>query len=389
MEASFNTERRVWEKITLTHEFVSESCCFCDIDNDNSIELIAGEYWWKLDGSGDKQRFRVIKPSWLPHWPHSDKVDPHPHLREGGGEPQYRNSTYDWAIDLTGNGLKDVVWVGMHKDPIVWCENIGEESLWPTHEITSGGIYESVLLCNIIENACPSLVTIPQKNWVAWYEKPENPRERWKEHIIGFQGGDWHGLGYGDMDNDGEIEILTKYGVYFRRDDPRDLWKWKKIFQVIEDGQIVEGLGDVFNIEVTNFSSGEYPNLVSSSPHKCGIWYWDFEDEKNGALYYKRHTINETYSQIHSLRSTRFRNSVNNVVICGKRWQAHGIDGDINPYSEPVLLEFYDYKKAKYNIIDSESGVGLKFDVYSDERFDYIAVSNKKGVHCFKRKNCL
>jgi hypothetical protein len=196
-----------WKKRILTSNFESESCCFADVDGDGIDELVAGDSWWRLDGSNEKYRFRNIEWAWLPAWPHNDREDPMPHLRFGGGPPLYRNSTYDFAVNnLSEAKGPDIISVGMHKDPIVWYQNrFASKTMWPKHLIAQGGVYEAVVLTDILHNERPSIVTVPKKPWVAWYEPKVDPYAQWDEHIVGYNGGDWHGLGAGDLNGDGHI----------------------------------------------------------------------------------------------------------------------------------------------------------------------------------------
>jgi hypothetical protein len=388
-----NMIKNRWVKHTLTNSFVSESCCFLDIDGDGEVELIAGDSWWKLDGSKIRKKFRDVVPDWLPEWPYKDRKDPHAHLRKGGGTPNYRNSTYDWAVDLTGTGIPDVIWVGMHKDPIVWCENsYDSEGNWPIHTITDGGIYESVIYTDILKDGRPSLVTVPRKPWVAWYEPPDDPRKRWIEHIIGFEGGDWHGLGAGDLDGDGKVEVITKDGYYYYEDDPRKPWSFKRIKQITEDGKCINGLGDVFIIEVMDLTSNGIPDLISASPHNYGLWWWELIEDTNKERVYRRHTLNNSVSQLHSIKIFKRNYRDNSLsIVCGKRWHAHGPYNDVDP-NGPALLMAFSPKELSWTdtlceIIDDDSGVGIKFDTGMDSKGNcYIAVSNKKGVHFFTQK---
>lgn len=113
-----------WVKRTVHPTFQSEGCCFADVDGDREAELVAGDSWWTLE---DARRtvFRSLNPAWLPDWGGGERVDPHAHLRRGGGPAQYRDSTYDWGLDLSGSGAADILSVGMHTDPIRWYETAG------------------------------------------------------------------------------------------------------------------------------------------------------------------------------------------------------------------------------------------------------------------------
>ena len=374
-----------WTKIQLTDQFVSESCCFCDVDNDGEIELVAGDSWWKFQNGIKRFPFRDVSDKWLPDWPHEPEKDPHPHLRKGSGHaPEYKADTHDWVYDITGDGRPDILWVGMHRDPIYWCENTGRGTGdWPKYKITEGGIYESVVFTDRI-NGKPSLVTIPKKPYIAWYEPGDNPKDPWIENILGDEGGDWHGLGVGDIDNDGKVEVICKNFLYKQDGDIRKLWRKKQIKQILEDGSIIDGLGDIFIVDVVSIDKNSYPILISASPHKTGIWWWSVEDDQESFIIFKRHTIPCDTSQLHAIRTIIRENKA--FLFFGKRWRAHGIDGDVDPYGEPkvFLAEFTQGSFSSPHAIDSSSGVGIKFDAVENQNSIMVGVSNKKGLHVFK-----
>lgn len=381
-------ERMNWIRKTLTEEFLSESCCFADMDGDGDDELVAGSYWWKRDGSA-KIKFREIHPAFLPDWPHPHKPDPHPHFRRGTGVPAYKASTYDYLLSPS---TRQLLCIGMHRDPIyVLTPGPERGDEWRRDEVIKGGIYESAILTNSLLQSRPALVTIPAKPFVAWYEPDADFTAPWTEHIIGEEGGDWHGLGVGDIDRDGRVEVITKSCAYFYDDLPQKPWRKQAIHQVTEDGSYAESLGDVFRIEVLNIPDQPAPILISSSPHRFGLWYWSLLEENAERRVYRRHVLNSDVSQLHSLQVRPLSMHEPAAIITGKRWHAHGPDGDVDANGTPFLLAFQFGSQAgelpAKSIIDDRSGVGIHFATRYDAagRLE-IATSNKRGVFLFSQQ---
>jgi hypothetical protein len=379
-----------WTKTTLTDEFVGESCCFADIDGDGTVELVAGDYWWKLGDEGYCRQFRRVTPAWLPEWTPKDRIDPFPTLRPGSGAPQYRDSMHDFAVDITGNGLPDIVWVGMHTNPIRWCENPGSDPTeeWAIHEISPRGVHESVVVADIRGDGTCGVVTVSKKPTVVWYEPSSDPRAPWQMHFVGEQGGDWHGLGVVDVNADGAVEIITPDFVYFAADDARTAWRSKAVKQVLEDGTVVDGLGDVFIVHEARFLTGSEPQLCSASPHGYGLWWWELINETSDEITYRRHSLPVEVSQTHAIQVMPARDDGVAKLFTGKRWHAHGDTGDVDPGGTPLLLQYSasagNWENADLEVIDEDVGVGVKFDSRVLPHGEVqIAVANKRGVHMF------
>lgn len=375
---------RGWKKITLSNKFISESCCFIYPNNDETIiGIVAGQWIWTLDGR--KKKIRDIEDSWLPPWPYNNKEDIHAKLRKGGGPPQYKADTYDFVVDLSGNGYQDIITVGMHKDPICWYENPGKsDQKWDKHIITSGGIYESVCFGDLFGTGKQQLITIPQKPHIAWYEPQQDIRLLWNKYIISELDGDWHGLGIADVNNDGCMEVLTKNNIYSLNLDRSKPWKRNNVLVIDENENVSEGFGDVFSLQAVHWQAkSKYPVIFSTCPHGFGFYYWVLEEMKSQCFVYRRYKICDTVSQLHNLKIIVFNNEI--YVITGKRYWAHGKDGDIDANGKAYLLCYKidcDGKGCCY-IIDDNSGAGICSDVIVYGNKLYLATSNKKGLFLF------
>lgn len=382
----------IWNKVCLSTQFESESCCFGDVDGDGLHELVAGDSWWRLDAGGERYRFRSIPMTWLPEWPHDRALDPLPHLRRASGEAaQYRASTYDWAARLSGAPGTDIVSIGMHRDPVVWHENPGHgRGRWNTHRITDGGIYESAVFSALGPDVPHALVTVPTKGAIAWFEPRSDPRDPWQMHTVATEGGEWHGLGLGDLDNDGKSEIVCKDYLFKRRGDAREPWARFPIWQILEDGKTSRGLGDVFIVRIAKLKDVRMPVLVSASPHARGVWLWTLEETTPTRWLYRRTTLESATTQVHALHVVDPSRDGRMVVLFGKRWQAHGATGDIEPAQEPALVELREgldgWRNPRRTEIDVGSGIGVHFDVVVTEGLMEVGTSNKRGVFVFREK---
>ncbi|HEY3377285.1 MAG TPA: VCBS repeat-containing protein [Armatimonadota bacterium] len=345
--------------------FVSEGIAVADINQNGILDIIAGDCWYEG-----------------PHW------TPHNFRTVGIVWEAYRDETYNWALDLTGNGYPDLVTVAMHLSPIYWYENPGptcaDGTPWKKHLIAEGGVYESVAFADINGDGRPELIATPVNGQeaLAWFEPAEDLDAPWIRHDISPIGGGWHGIGAADITGNGRLDILATPGWFEAPEDPRQP-NW--IFHRWQLGEVTP-----FQIVPVDFTGNGLLDLLTASPHNYGIWWWEQLRDANGTITWRKHTIDDSFSQSHAVALVDLTGNGLLDIVTGKRWQAHGEDGD--PGSrEPAVLVWYEQLRDEMgthflrHVIDMDSGVGLQVlaqDINNDGRIEIIA-SNKKGVNLF------
>lgn len=115
--------------------------------------------------------------------------------------------------DIDGDGRNDIVVASKYgEDNLVWYEN----PTWQRHVIGSTHAEAGGVLVDINGNGRLDVVlgapmdapTGYTNTGLYWYECPEDPRDRWRSHTITNRFHKYHDQAVGDVDGDGEPEIV-------------------------------------------------------------------------------------------------------------------------------------------------------------------------------------
>jgi hypothetical protein len=133
-------------------------------------------------------------------------------------------------------------------------------------------------------------------------------------------------------------------------------------------------------------------DVVSGSAHNYGLWWHEQIKDQNNNINFKRHVIDSTFSEVHSVVLKDVNNDGLADIITGKRFFAHQGEGPGG--MEPAYIYWFELLKDgkgkpvwKRHLIDSNSGVGINFeaeDINKDGLLDF-AIGNKNGVFYFEQ----
>ncbi|MFN7930510.1 MAG: FG-GAP-like repeat-containing protein [Blastocatellia bacterium] len=89
-------------------------------------------------------------------------------------------------------------------------------------------------------------------------------------------------------------------------------------------------------------------DVVTSSAHKTGIWWFEQKKGTSDHPEFIQHEIDSSISQTHSLMLADINGDGKLDIVTGKRYWAHGPTGDVNPDAPAVVVWFdCNAKKAK------------------------------------------
>ena len=347
--------------------FISEGVAVGDVDKDGLTDILSGHLWFKA-------------PNWTPiEIRKSLTLDP---------TKEYSDTFLNYAMDVNLDGWIDLIRFGLPGEGVFWYKNPkGKREHWKEYLIDDNACNEVPMLIDLDDDGRMDLVFAnEEERRMMWFRSPENGMDlSWERISISDKdavgtGRYEHGLGYGDMNEDGRHDILTRHG-WWEAPENRKHTPWK-----FHSASIGEDCSQMYCFDVDADGDND---VITSSAHRYGVW-WHEKKEGDPEGQYVQHTIDSTFSQSHAAAFADLNNDGLPELITGKRYLAHlgndpGSDG-------PQVIYLYSLKRTDSHVprwkpqqIDNTSGVGLQVVVedMDNNGLPDIVTSNKKGVFCF------
>ncbi|MGD1073222.1 MAG: FG-GAP-like repeat-containing protein [Bryobacteraceae bacterium] len=293
----------------------------------------------------------------------------------------------DWMQfvgDFTGDGWADVVNCSFSNNPGVWLyvNPKGQSRRWEKHLVVPAYQSEVGMVRDIDGDGKPELIYMAENR--VRYAKPDpaDPTGNWIVHNVSEAGyGTAHGIGVGDVNGDGRMDIVNAYGWWEQPPAGSAQETWKYHPQAFARyGRNIMG-GSVMGVYDVN-GDGLNDVVTVLNVHGYGLAWFEQKRDAAGKISFVEHMIMDdnstknaggvTFSEPHGTTVGDVDGDGIPDFIVGKRYWSHRDDYlDPDPYG-PAVLYWYRTVRNKNapggaefvpELIHNRSGAGS--DIYA------------------------
>jgi hypothetical protein len=270
-----------WKRIVLDREFRSEGAGVADVNKDGKPDVIVGDCWYEApkDPTGP----------WKRHILRADrKFDP----------LVYSKSFCCFPDDFNGDGWVDVIVIPFPGDPCYWYQNPGEKGgLWKEHLLTGSACNETPIYVDLFKTGKKHLVmgwnpprddgkkgNFDDRGEICYFLPGRDPTQPWQRISISGPsmpgkahpgtGRFAHGLGAGDVNGDGRLDIIVPQG-WWEQPAKAGSEPWK-----FHAANITDACADMYALDIDGDNKSD---IVSTSAHNYGFW-WSQQKDANSFL---------------------------------------------------------------------------------------------------------
>jgi len=312
---------------------------------------------------------------------------------------EYGPAMVNYAGDFTGDGWDDIL-VVESRAPALYVNPRGESRRWTRYTISPEVISESITFADVNGDGKPDAV-FSGGNKVQWITSdPANPTGPWKVYAVseaGPWGGSIHGIGAGDINGDGRVDLIAPHGWWEQPAEGATVTPWK-----FHQGAFGRNGNAGGNIEIYDVNGDKLPDVVTAlAAHGFGLAWYEQKRDASGAISFVEHQImgdfaannpgDVTFSELHALTMADVDGDGIKDIITGKRAWSH-----LDSYTDPdaqgaaVLYWFKTIRDPKApggarfvpELIHNRSGVGSMIqvaDLNKDGAIDIMAGTNRGG----------
>jgi hypothetical protein len=294
-----------YERQQLTDRYFSEGINAADINGDGQTDIIHGPFWF---AGPDWKQSQAIYP-------------PVPQNRDG-----YADNFFSWPHDFNADGRPDILTVGLPGSPAVVYENPGAAGFnkpWPKHQVFDWVSNESPHFVDLTGDGKPELICTCKG--VFGYASPNwsDPWETWTWHpvsekIAAERFG--HGLGVGDVNSDGRLDVLMQSGWFEQPAARGALWKLHSVTFAQRGG------AEMFAYDVDG--DGDSDVITSLAAHEFGLSWWEQNagEWKEHLIMGDRPALNAygvVFSELHSVQLADMDGDGLKDIVTGKTYWSH------------------------------------------------------------------
>jgi hypothetical protein len=376
-----------FRKQTLNNFYYSWGAAAGDFNHDGVEDIVAGPYiYYGPDYSKSTEVYLAQTSN--PSTEYADKA------------------WMEFAGDFEANGWPDVLtckFGGASGGCYLYVNSRGESRRWEVHRVVDNLSSEIA----VVRKIDGKLSVVYAGDGYVRYAQPDpsNPTGLWTVHNASTRGyGTAHGIGVGDINGDGRMDILNPYGWWENPGPGSADAAWK--YHPVEFGRYSRGQrmgGSVMAVYDVN-GDGHDDVVTVLDAHGWGLAWFEQKRDAQGNISFVRHMVMDdfstknagkvTFSEAHGDTSGDINGDGVPDFIVGKRFWSHRDDYlDPDPYGTPVLYWYETVRDPKSpggaklvpHLIDNRSGVGsdiLAVDLKHDGKVD-IVTATRFGAFVF------
>ncbi len=367
-------EDTTWRSQKISSLFHGEGGTLADLDGDGHMDIAAG---YMLFFGPEFAQGVPIHPA-------------QPYNING-----YSEYFFDYDYDIDGDGDRDILIIGFPGAAAHWYRNPGKDKC-------RAGAWERFVVMDVVDNESPTFADITGDGRpevicctggkYGFAEIPADPTQPWNFHPTSEPGPYQrftHGMGVGDVNDDGHSDLMAKNGWWENPGKPQDA-AWT--FHEFE----FSGPGGAQMYAVDLDRDGKTEIVTSLAAHGFGLVVYKKSTSTTGPAWIRQDIMTDkadtsptglAISQLHAIDIADMDGDSHPDIVTGKRFWAHN-GNDAGENEPPMLVWFKPVVvagglKFEPNIIDDDSGVGTQIlvrDADGDGRMDVLSVS-KRGVH--------
>ncbi len=343
-----------------------ESAGVFDVDGDGVLDIVSG-CWWYQGPDFRKMHF----------------------IGEVSRHGEYFDDFSTIPLDVDGDGKMDFITAGFWGNNLRWCQNPGERGKpWTVHIIASGiGAVETTRAWDVDGDGVIEIVPNTPGQELCAYRLKRDAKGKgtgaFESHVI-WPHGVGHGLGYGDIDGDGQGEFICSKGIFKRpRGGPwSGPWEFSQEFDLGNDASVP--------ILVEDINGDGKAEIIVGRAHSYGLDWWQQGTDASGKRTWTRHAIDPGNSQYHDLIWADIDGDGKPELITGKRFRAHcgsdpGEFDDLGIYYFKWTGDGFAKQVIAYGPPGVGKGCGIHFalaDLRGTGRLDIVA-PGKDGLDVF------
>jgi hypothetical protein len=368
-----------WKQHTINPQSPFEAVGVDDFDGDGTLDVFCGDSWY-------------AGPSWTRH-----KVREVPR----GTNPHYYEDFADAPLDVNGDGNIDIVSCAYFNKRVAWIEHPGDPTKpWIEHTIDLPGSMETGYLLDLYGDKTPVFLPNVTGQTVFYELTSAAPAVHWQTRTLPPEGAG-HGIGHGDINQDGRIDVISPHGWYEQPSDRAASWTFHPDFQL--------GTASI-GILGHDFDGDGDTDVVWGMGHDFGLYWLKQSVDAVGTRSWTKEEIDTSFSQVHALHLADFDGDGQLEFVTGKRIYAHEsepgataapclylykFDRDASKWQKTIVYEGEPAPAAPINVEQRDAlkdfrrgsaGTGLQLairDLDRDGDLDIVA-PGKSGLYWFE-----